>query len=179
MNTANYINLISNGVLTLVKESVKRGDESSLSANQYFAFLFCTQSKSYLRNYIQYKGRFNQNSKLKVYDIELNKFNFDDGFYISKYYDPIDDKGQMGRVIIVTVSDLTRCNILNTSSPTSPIPIPTPVPTPIIPVPVPNNDDMKYQKIIDLIETNNNTNIPSYIIFSIHSNFEKKQEIFN
>ena len=103
MNTAQYVSLISNNSLTLVKETANRNDEFKLSANQYFAFLFCASSRSYLRNYIQYRGRFNENKKLKLYDLELNTLANTNEFFLSKIYDAVNYEGQMGRIIIVSI----------------------------------------------------------------------------
>jgi hypothetical protein len=128
MTTKEYVNLISNGSLSLVKENATHEDEFKLGANEYFAFLFCTSNKTYFRNYIQYRGRFNENKKLKLYDIELNTLANTDEFFLSKIYDAVNYEGQMGRVIIVGVGSAV---IVHTVPPPKPVIIPTPIVPPL------------------------------------------------
>jgi uncharacterized protein (TIGR02145 family) len=143
MTTKDYIDLISNGSLSLVKETATRKDELKLGANEYFAFLFCTTSKTYLRNYIQYKGRFNPNPKLKLFDLELDTLANTDEFFLSKIYDAANYHGQMGRIIIVSVAPTVVVHTIPPPAPVIIIVIPPPVVYPLLDI-----DGNEYDTII-------------------------------
>jgi len=103
MTTANYIKLITNSTLTLVKDNATEADQATLGENEYFVIMFCTSHKSYLRNYVQYKNLYNYNTARKVYDIDIDKYAFYQGYYISKYFRKRHDPDK-GRTIIVSVN---------------------------------------------------------------------------
>ena len=111
MTTAEYINLKTDGVLTLVKETPTIADEATLGANEYFALMIYAEYQSYVRNYKDYKGSVNLNPRLNTYDLSIEKTSGEDGWYISKKYIKRHDLDR-GRTIIVSVSDLTNCIIL-------------------------------------------------------------------
>jgi len=116
MTTAEYISSITNGILTLVKDNPTASDESTLGINEYFVLIFCTDYKSYLRNYVQYRGKFNYNTARDTYDIDIDQLAFNEGYYISKYFKKryYPDRG---RVIIVTVNDYPACVDLDDPAP--------------------------------------------------------------
>jgi len=126
MTTSDYINQITSGILQLVSESCSLSDEETLEEDEYFALLFCTQYRGYLRNYEQYKGNVNYNTRFSTYDIDVNKLAFDQGYYISKNYRQIVDNNR-GRVIIVTTTDITKCIELEFPLDTVPIPVDGPL----------------------------------------------------
>ena len=101
MTTAEFIEDITDGSLTLVKDNPTVSDESTLGANEYFVLMFCAGYKSYLRNYIQYKNNSNYNSARKVYDIDIDKYAFNQGYYMSKTFRER-YKPNMGRTIIIS-----------------------------------------------------------------------------
>jgi phage terminase small subunit len=104
MTTAEYITLITEGSLSLVKDNPSVKDEATLGTNEYFVLMFCTSYKSYLKNYVQYKNKFNYNTARKVYDIDIDKYAFYQGYYISKSFRKRYDTNK-GRTIIVSVVD--------------------------------------------------------------------------
>ena len=111
MTTDLYVLKNTSGILSLVRDSASENDESSLTVNQYFALMICTDYQSYLRNYKEYKGDVNKNITYETYDIGIAKASGDYGFYVSKTYRNRYNADK-GRTIIVNVSDTTKCIIL-------------------------------------------------------------------
>jgi hypothetical protein len=107
MTSANYVNKLTSGTLTLVKDFATLTDEATIGEDEYFVLMFCSYYKSFLRNYVQYKNSFNYNTHFEVYDIDINKDAMGSKYYISKTYNNIRDP--RGRIIIVNVNDLTKC----------------------------------------------------------------------
>jgi len=104
MTTASYITTLTDSALYLVKDNPIEADEATLGTNEYFVLMYCTAYKSYLRNYVQYKNLFNYNTARKVYDIDIDKYAFYQGYYISKSYRKRYNLSK-GRTIIVSVVD--------------------------------------------------------------------------
>jgi len=115
MTTAEYITILTEGALTLVKDNPSETDQATLGTNEYFVLMFCTGYKSYKRNYLQYKGNCNYNISRKVYDIDIDKYAFYQGYYISKFYRKRYNPDR-GRTIIVSVSEPAACIDLDDES---------------------------------------------------------------
>lgn len=116
MTTAEYITTITDSALYLVKDNPTEADEATLGTDEYFVLMYCTSYKSYLRNYVQYKNMFNYNTARKVYDIDIDKFAFYQGYYISKFFKKRYNPNK-GRTIIVSVTDLAACVDLEEARP--------------------------------------------------------------
>ena len=112
MTSSDYVTMLTGAAMYLVDEVAGSENEATLATNEYFALMIYVESETYLRNYIEYKGKSNYNDDLEVYDIDLAKQGIEAGFYITKHYDRIVDN-RRGRVIIVNVTDLSKCILLN------------------------------------------------------------------
>jgi len=114
MTTSDYLTKITNGILTLVDEEPVKTDELTLASNEWFVLMFYTEYHSYLRNYIQYRGFHNYNEDFDSYDIDIWKQGFDNGYFISKFYDKL--KNPKGRVLKVSISQTDKCISLDDTS---------------------------------------------------------------
>lgn len=106
MTTTDYITDVTNGILQLVDDGPSSTE--TLGTGEYFCLMFFTEYKSYLRNYIQYRGKSNYNEDFDCYDIDIWKQNSDNGYFLSTDYSKVKNDDQ-GRVIVVTVTNLTKC----------------------------------------------------------------------
>lgn len=108
MTTTTYIDNITGGILTLVKENPVLADESTLTADQYFVLMIYVTSNTYTRNYREYRGSVNYNLTYKTYDLDIYKSSSDYGYCITKKFVKLKNLNK-GRIIIVEAPDITNC----------------------------------------------------------------------